>query len=79
MAFEVTPAQRAALEAACETLIPALQAPEGGDKAYWAATPADFNVPQQILDLMEAHIKSKPATTTEIFVLGTIITQQCIY
>ncbi len=55
MAFEVTPAQRAALEAACETLIPALQAPEGGDKAYWAATPADFNVPQQILDLMEAQ------------------------
>jgi choline dehydrogenase-like flavoprotein len=55
MPFEVTPAQRAALEAACETLIPALNAPDGGDNGYWNATPNDFDVAQQILDLMEAQ------------------------
>lgn len=55
MPFEVTPLERAALEAACEALIPSLAAPAGGDPSYWAATAKDFDVAGQILEIIGAQ------------------------
>lgn len=50
--FQYTPAQKEALAAACEALIPALKG-DGNHPEYWNSTAADFDVAGQILEMME--------------------------
>ena len=50
--FQYTPAQKQALEAACEALVPALKG-DGTNVEYWKSTAADFDVAGQILEMMD--------------------------
>lgn len=59
MSLQVHPVQRAALEAACEALVPSLPAPEGGDIAYWASTAKDLDVAGQILEIIATQTPSE--------------------
>lgn len=51
MPFAISPEERAALEAACEALIPSLQG-NGKHEGFWKATAKDFDVAGQILEII---------------------------
>lgn len=53
--LSITEGQYAALQAACDALIPALEAPAGQDEAFWAATATENKVPDSILEAMVAQ------------------------
>jgi len=50
--LSITEGQRAALEAACDAFIPPLEAPEGGDEAFWAASASQNKVADGILEVI---------------------------
>jgi choline dehydrogenase-like flavoprotein len=60
MSFHYSPNEKAALEAACETLIPSLKG-DGNFPEFWASTAKDMDVAGQILDLMGAQSPAEQA------------------
>lgn len=59
--LQVTPSQKAALEAACEAFVPALTAPEGEDAAFWGSHAGQFRVADQILEIVADQSPSEQA------------------
>lgn len=50
--LSVSPGQFAALQAACDALIPSLDSPDGNASTYWSTKASDLNVAEALLEVM---------------------------